>query len=483
MRSRLAMPAAAVALATASAAALPSSATVPVGEIVDPVVCRSAQEQTYALYLPTAVDGAAAADRFPVLFVLDPRGRGRMAAELFREPAERHGWIVLSSNTSRSDTTEDHNGPALAALLGEVVDDRRWPGDPRRLYVAGMSGTARFAWLAARALEGGVAGIVSVAGGLPERHEEWLESVRFGFFGAAGTLDFNYEELAELDEQLDGRGVRHHVEFFDGRHGWAPPEVLARAVGWLELEAMRSGRRPVDRELAGALWERSLAAARERGQRDPWSRLHALEQIVTDYEGLVELEDVAAEVARLQGDPAVAAARRAHADALTAERAWEAELNRVLRELLEVERRAPPVPELAARLRIEALRRQAGRDGVEGASAGRMLETAYVQLSFYLPRELRRRGEAHAAITPLELATRVFPERPVAWYDLACARAQAGRERSALGAFETAVDRGFAWPELADRDPDLDPIRDRERFVAALARLHAAATTAPAGGP
>lgn len=257
----------------------------PVGEIVDPVACRSTPAQSYALYLPTALREAPSERRFPVLLVLDPRSRGRVALELFRAGAEEFGWIVLSSNSSRSDTAIDPNGPALAALLTEVLDDHRVAVDPARVYLAGMSGTARFGWLAAAAMKGRIAGLISIGGGLPGHEPGWLDDVRFAFFGAAGTADFNYEELAALDQALAARNLRHHVEFFAGRHGWAPAEVERRAMEWLELEAMRTGRRAIDRELATELFRRAHAAAEERGTRGPEVRLRAYRQLLVDFQG------------------------------------------------------------------------------------------------------------------------------------------------------------------------------------------------------
>jgi len=42
------------------------------------------------------------------------------------------------------------------------------------------------------------------------------------FFGTAGTEDFNYSELKQLDEELADRKAVQRVVIFDGSHEWAP---------------------------------------------------------------------------------------------------------------------------------------------------------------------------------------------------------------------------------------------------------------------
>ena len=110
----------------------------PRGGLVEGVSCGSDPTQTYTLYLPTSYDPG---QRWPVLLVFDPRGRSVLAAELFREAAEDYGWIIVSSNDTRSDGPNEPNVRAINALLPEV--HTRLPVDENRIYAAGLS---RGAW-------------------------------------------------------------------------------------------------------------------------------------------------------------------------------------------------------------------------------------------------------------------------------------------------------------------------------------------------
>jgi poly(3-hydroxybutyrate) depolymerase len=77
----------------------------------------------------------------------------------------------------------------LQALLREA--GARYAYDPKRVYLAGMSGTAKSLWIAERALHGMVAGFIGAGGARPSE----LGALRLpapAYFGLAGTKDFNY---------------------------------------------------------------------------------------------------------------------------------------------------------------------------------------------------------------------------------------------------------------------------------------------------
>src|SRR6478672_9476724 len=81
---------------TAVAAQAPDAITARVATRADPA-------QQYSLYLPP---GYATTRRWPVLVILDARGRGEQTVQLALPGARANGWIVLSSYQSRSDTNE-----------------------------------------------------------------------------------------------------------------------------------------------------------------------------------------------------------------------------------------------------------------------------------------------------------------------------------------------------------------------------------------
>ncbi|HEY6147316.1 MAG TPA: hypothetical protein VIZ69_06445, partial [Thermoanaerobaculia bacterium] len=98
----------------------------PTGRIVERVPTRSDARFSFALYLPSGFDPGRS---WPLLLVLDPRGRGALAAERFREPAEEYGWIIVSSNDTKSDDASTPNADILQALWMDSFT--RFPADPK----------------------------------------------------------------------------------------------------------------------------------------------------------------------------------------------------------------------------------------------------------------------------------------------------------------------------------------------------------------
>ena len=445
--------------------------TLPTGRIVQRVVSRADSSHRYALYLPSAF----ARDRqWPVVFVLDPRGRALVPLARFQSAAERLGYIVLSSYNTLSDGPAQPNYSAMNAMLDDV--QRFLPVDPRRLYIAGFSGTARFAWQMSTQAPGTIAGIIGAGASVPGGRS-WIQS-NIGksspaLFGTIGTLDPNYEEVRELDAELDAIGTPHHVERFDGGHQWPPIDLSTRAVEWLELAAMQRGLAARNQGWIDSLyaaWRGRAARADSTGDAPGAARAYKL--VAADFRGLVDVGPVEARLAALRADPRVrrtdaaeAAAAERDARAATALFAFVAELER-----------APSPPSLddaRKRLDLDKLRRDAARtdDSTSAIASRRVLERIFSHMSFYAPRELLDgRRYAHAAAA-LGIARLIKPNDPSACFSHARALAQTGDKANALQALECAAASKQVSLAAIEGDPLLAPLRSEARYQAVVSQL------------
>src|ERR1051325_5795513 len=246
----------------------PCVAQVGAGHVDERVTSPPDTAQHSALSLPP---GYPPERRWPILLVLDPRGRALLALQLFQDAAARLGWIVMSSYNSLSDGPPEPNVAAVNAMLASA--QARWSIDTTRLYLAGFSGTARAALAFAVALRGRVAGVIAAGGALgftlggPET--AFAGDSTFAYFGAAGTRDFNYEEVLAMAGRFQRTRVPYRVVTFEGPRGGPPADVGGDALGWPRLRAMLGGLRPTASSWVSARLgvEQARAAELERAGR------------------------------------------------------------------------------------------------------------------------------------------------------------------------------------------------------------------------
>jgi hypothetical protein len=222
--------------------------------VVPEVPEKADPSQTFALYLPSTY---SAEKRWPVIYAFDPDGRGKVPVELLAPIAEKRGYIVLGSNTSRNGSAREALNAALALWQDSLS---RFSIDQHQSYTTGFSGAARNAHTFADQC-GCVQGVIAAGAGLPPLAGP-LRSLSYGVFMTVGMFDFNYPEMVALEQQLDSIHVPNRLRRFEGEHQWPPADVMAEAVDWLGLKAMQAGRRPVDAPLIAELRARSSARRR-----------------------------------------------------------------------------------------------------------------------------------------------------------------------------------------------------------------------------
>jgi predicted esterase len=428
---------------------------VPVGEMVRGIACASDPTQTYTLYLPSTYERG---ERYPVLLVFDPRGRSELAAEIFRDAAETYGWILVSSDNTRSDGPWEPNLRAIQALWPEI--HTRIPVDSQRVYAAGFSGGAAVAAFLA-STTGGIAGILACGGrGL----EDQLENSSTAVFATAGDTDFNFVEMYRLDGFLARKGRPHRLVVFEGGHSWMPSSVAREAIEWFELLALKGNQESRAPELVDSLYATDLTEARDLASEghavDAARRLREMERT---YDGLRDTSTAKENADRIEAGDQYRRQRKALNRAIGSEDAciarWGHEL--ALFNNAEV---PPPTRQLVGSLRLEDLKKRSSKPDADGLAARRCLNSLYVQLSFYLPRDdMPRQRYAHAA-TAYELSLEIRDDNPVVWYNLACARAQLRQKSAAVAALARSIELGFKDPKLLANDSDLDPLRKRKDF-------------------
>jgi hypothetical protein len=436
------------------------------GVLIDHLPLIANPEESYALYLPSSYSPDRPA---PILYGFDPRARGRVPVERFQAAAERYGWVVVGSNASR-------NGIAVGDIIGRLWGDThaRIAIDPRRVYATGFSGGARVASGMGLASRDQVAGVAAFGAGLPNGAHLPKDAGVLVFAGA-GLDDFNLPEMRQLAADLGAAAIPHRLEIWEGGHEWAPPELCALALEWLELGAMRAGTRAKD----PALVEQWALRDEERARRHessgaPVEAARAFDSLAEDFRGLRETRAYTEAAARLR-------ATRAYKDAVKAQREDDrrqeylaGELGTAIRALTgDGDGSATALPNL--RSSIADLRRASDKAdaGREAHVARRALSGAWIQ-ALETSNALRARNEHHRAADALAVAGEIRPLGAGQLYELARLYALGADSRQALQALTRAVDGGFSDAAALQSEPDLERIRRSPEFAALVDRARAA---------
>ena len=447
------------------------------GRVNEQIVCKNRPDQSYALYLPSNYSPNR---KWALLAALDPVARGNVPVERFKDAAEQYGYIVCGSNNSRNGPLQ----PAAEAAQAMLVDvTARFAIDDKRVYLAGFSGGARAATAIAVWLKEHVAGVIGCGAGLAAGIEP-SSALPFAFYGTVGTEDFNYAEMKQLDRKLQSAGVAHRVEVFEGGHGWAPADSSVRAIEWMELQGMKSGRRTRDDLFIDRLYKSAQdnATTDEAAGRAVEAYIAYL-GIAADFKGLRDVSESERKAALLKDSKAVKQALTKAQDQENDEMRRALELSG-LRARLVTPRRGSQTPgatsetedrqllfsDLKNKLKELKRKSEATEHTPERACARRILNQ-FSAASFEQSTMLLQAKKFDLAASTLAVDTELMPDNWRLLYNLACVYSLKGDKRRAIETLSNAVQKGFANAAELVRNDQLDGIREEAGFKKIVEQL------------
>lgn len=429
------------------------------GTVVSRLACLDDPTQTYALYLPSQYSPDRA---WPVIYAFDPFARGKIAVDLYKDSAEKYGYIVVGSNNSK-------NGPSaleMAAAQAVWLDThRRFAIGKNRVYTTGLSGGARAATsFALYCYTCAVAGVIAHGAGYPVmQNQKPPANDRFVYYVAIGDADFNYPEIVALRKKKEEAGAPCKVKVYPGPHQWAPPEIVEDAIEWLELKAMQAGTEKIDPAFVRRVFEKAQAEATQAEQRgDVLSQYYALRSLVWDFKGLEETTEFESKLAQVKDSKALKSAEH--------NQQRELELQASLTEGASGELAqfgADPEAEIGLERHIASvlsdLRRRANSNSSDHTVYSRAFSQLWIQ-GMEAGQDALREKRVPRATAYFELMAGVAPDQPWPLLALAEANVRAGNKKAALKALEQAVQRGLKNAQTLTQDPDLQPLASDPAF-------------------
>ena len=223
------------------------------GAVNDSLIVNGTEE-TFALYLPVDFEMTKT---WPVLFVMDMKGRAKQSISMFREAAEKEGYILAGSNNTNDTLSLSENVLVANRMLNAVY--KMIPVHKERNYVAGVGDGGRFASLLPTFIKD-INGVVTC--GASMANVEVLSSKNpFYFIGIVGRGDYNYREVVRTKQVLDRLKFPNLAMIFEGDHQWAPNSEVSRALRIFTLSEMAKGHIEKNDSVISNFYKSSLVKA------------------------------------------------------------------------------------------------------------------------------------------------------------------------------------------------------------------------------
>ncbi len=440
-----------------------------VGQAIDSVVCQDDPTESYALYLPSTYTPAK---RWPIIYAFDPLARGKVPVKLYKDVAEKYGYIVAGSNNSRNFSIADSSKGANAMWQDTHA---RLSLDERQTYTTGFSGGARIAGLVAlQCAECKIAGVIAHGAGYPDTGQPWQKDT-FLYFLAVGDQDFNWQEVITIRRERENMGSPYRVRVFPGEHQWAPAAVIEDAVEWIRLKAMQAGTQAREAAFIDRFFGRMQMEASDAEQRgDAIAQLSAYRSLVSDFTGLKDVSAYETKLAALKRSATLKDALKREQEAISAQQSLTSDISAKLGGLADA----------GADERLT--RRAAVFDGMvhlkSQAEHSKSEDKRLVFLRAFndLSAQGIEAGQAEfeqkhfdRAETYFQLMAEISREEPWPALLLAEARTAMGNKKQAIKDLREAIHRGLKNADYIEQDRNLQGLRSEAEFRKILAELRA----------
>ena len=445
------------------------SAPLVTGQVIEKVLCAGSQGESYALYLPSNYTPGR---RWPILYAFDPGARGRIPVTLYKDAAEKYGYIVAGSNNSQNFTNEPPKR-SIFALWQDTHE--RFSLDEHRTYTTGFSGGARTATMVAlRCLVCAVAGVIAHGAGYPNSDKPSQKDT-FLYFAAVGNEDFNWGEIVELRRKREEWGLPYRVEVFDGEHQWASAEIVEEAIEWMQLKAMQTGSLRRNDTFIGQLFKETEARAKEaENRRDAIGQLSAYRSLVSDFGGLKEVGEYAEKLAALKRSALLKEALKKEQDEIREQESLTQTISGQLSHLGDIGVRDQSGLSESVREGMKQLKEDAAhsKNAEKRLVRLRAFHDLWAQGIEAGQAELLAKHPARAE-DYFQLMADVSPD---AWWPLlllADTRTAMGNHKQAIKDLREGIRRGLKHAEVIEKDESLQPLRSEPEFQKMLSELTA----------
>ena len=415
------------------------------------IACRTDQTQSYTAYFPVSYKPGVA---FPVIIVFDAHARSKIAANKFKQIADEFSYLVIVSNNAKNGLKTINQ--TINALFDDVF--QRFNIDTRRVYTAGFSGGARIASSIA-INKGGIAGVLAVAGGLPQVGQK--VSHKFDFAAIVGIDDFNYQELKALDKQMESLHFPHSLIIAQNGHEWPNSKVLHSAVSWLEIQAMKRADIPVNDNLIRNYSQQMADSINSLVLKNKlYDAKKLYEQFLSTLDDLYDISDFQKSYSELLKNPELKKQEQ-QTEGLAKKEAEKQQLYISLFKAQSFSKISNEINELNTGFKA--------KNEFKKHSAKRLLNYTSM-LSYIFTDNTLKSGDLNLTAKYLDIYKKVDKDNPDYYYFEACVSATHKKTDSAIKNLQKAVEFGFFDTEKLETESCFNEIRKSDEFKTIIAK-------------
>ena len=179
-------------------------------------------------------------ENLPIIIFLDPHGKGQFPVTKYKSLADQFEVILVGSNDSKNGMSFDVSTKIVSDLKSFAEQNFNFSDSmrrkPIRVFLAGFSGGAKAALVAANTSDGFTGTIYCGAAFPPKAIPDKVDD-----FGIAGREDMNYSEVRKFHASFDQSQNSHVLSEWDGKHEWPDSLTFSESLFWVRFEMMRKG--------------------------------------------------------------------------------------------------------------------------------------------------------------------------------------------------------------------------------------------------
>ncbi len=221
------------------------SLTLKKGIVIDSLTVPDTNN-SFSIYLPKAFDMHKS---WPILFGFDSSVKASHITHLYKEAAEKNGYIIVASNFSEGSKDKEKTDYVIS-LMNHVFS--LFPIQKNRVYVTAIKKDTKLVSLLPVLYSNDIFGVITIGDSYYYDSSIKIKN-SFSHLGIVNINNFRYKDLLSNKNYLKRKDVQADVFVYEGKSELPTSNIFTKALSTFTLHAMGNKRMPKD-----SIWIQNL---------------------------------------------------------------------------------------------------------------------------------------------------------------------------------------------------------------------------------